>query len=45
MKRELKEASEAFKVKLTDPRSFSNIFRYLKIAVPSMFLLLLEWSA
>ena len=41
----LPEAKAGFEVSWLDPRNFKQIPDYLKLAVPSMLMIILEWSA
>jgi Na+-driven multidrug efflux pump len=45
LKRTLSHASEAFEVSWRDKRNFGQIRDYLKLGIPSMLMLMLEWSA
>lgn len=45
LKKSLNHASAAFEVKWHDRRNFDQIWEYLKLGIPSMLMLVLEWSA
>lgn len=45
LKRSLPEAHEAFDIEWHDKRNFDEIWDYLKLGIPSMLMLVLEWTA
>ena len=42
--RNLEGAKEANKVRFFEKRVWSNLTKYLRIAIPSMFFVVIEWS-